>query len=325
MTRKALLALALATSLFAQKKDKKEEITQVLELPKDPPFVTTAPSRRLLFHVSPLSTNGLLSQQTRDAVKSLQRLNGGAQFVHIRAFVAGNGDVRRVPQIISDVLTDKHQPVPSISVVRSGGLSLENSQVVLEAVSLAKKDTNPASIDFAESGLVTAPEPGTPPRPLLEKALDQLAAKSPKALRVTCFVSTMDPGLVGMVTAKFPGAAVNVVMTQRGPYQALAACQSARQGTRPAEKLAFTGTRVAFGSQEKDAALAFQRLDKDLAEAGATPDSIVFTNIYPLSGQMAELSLKVRKSKSPIAMIPSEGVAAVEAGFAVDAIAVAGN
>lgn len=327
MTRRALLLLAVGIIAWGYQKPKKEELTQVLDLPKDPPFVASGPSRRLVFHVSPLSTNGLLSQQTKDAVKALQKLNGNAQFIHIRAFVAGNGDVRRVPQIISDVLTDKHQALPAISVIRAGGLSLENSQVVLEAVSLAKKDVNPGSIDFAESGAVTAPDVSAPARPLLDKALDQLAAKSPAAatLRVTCFVSSMDTNLTGVVSAKFPKAVVNVVKSQRGPYQGLAACQAVRQGEGPAGKLAFTGTRVAFGSEEKDARLAFQRLDKDLAEAGAAPDSVVFTNIYPLSGAMAELSKRLRPSKAPVAVILSEGVAAVEAGFAVDAVAVTGN
>ena len=72
---------------------------------------------------------------------------------------------------------------------------------------------------------------------------------------------------------------------------------------------------------EKDAVHAFDRLDKDLTAAGASPSNIVFTNIYPLSGSMAELSRKLRQSSSPIAVIPADGVAAVEAGFAVDSIA----
>ncbi len=318
--------LALATVTFAAKK-KPEEITQTLELPKDPPAVATGETRRLVFSVSPLSTKGLLSVQTKDAVKALLKATGNAQIVHIRAFVAGNGDVRRVPQIVSEALTEKRQMLPSISVVRAGALSLENAQVILEAVTLAKKDVNPTGLDFAESGTVTAPDPSSSPKPLLEKALDQLLAKAPASgtLQITCFVSTMGSeaaGMISAISARYPGAASNVVMTQRGPYQAFASCQAIRRGTRvTAPKLAFTGTRVAFGQQEKDANLAFQRLDKDLAEAGASATSVVFTNLYPLSGALAELARKLRQSASPIAVIPSEGVAAVEAGFAVDAIA----
>ena len=321
----AVALLAVAAAAGAQKK-KPEEITQTLELPKDPPAVASGETRKLVFHISPLSTKGLLSLQTKDAVKAILKLNGNARIVHIRAFVAGNGDVRRVPQIVSEALTEKKQMLPSISVVRTGGLSLDNSQVVLEAVSLAKKDVNPTGLDFAESGIVTAPDPSSSPKPLLEKALDQLTAKAPAAgtLQVTCFVSTMvdAAGMLSALSTRFPGAVTNVVMTQRSPFQAFAACQSIRRGTRvTSTKLAFTGTRVAFGQMEKDAVHAFDRLDKDLTEAGTSPSSVVFTNNYPLSGTMAELSRKLRQSASPVAVIPADGVAAVEAGFAVDAIA----
>lgn len=323
----ALLIALTCSSLAPAAKKKPEEITQTLELPRDPPFVVSGETRKLIFHVSPLTTKGLLSVQTKDAVKALLKLNGGAQLVHIRAFVAGNGDVRRVPQIVSEALTEKRQQLPSVSVIRAGGLSLDNSQVVLEAVSVGKKDVNPTGLDFQDSGPITAPDPSAPPRPLLEKALEQLLRKAPAAgaLQVTCFVSTMggDPqGLKSVVSTRYPGAAVNVVMTQRGPYQAFASCQAVRRGTRvTAPKLAFTGTRVAFGLQEKDAGLAFQRLDRDLTEAGASPTGVVFTNIYPLSRAMAELSRRLRPGTSPVAMVQVEGVAAVEAGFAVDAVA----
>ena len=66
---------------------------------------------------------GLLSQQTRDALKAILKANGGAPVVHIRAFVAGSGDLRRVAQIVSDVFGDKKMPLPSVSVVQVGGLA----------------------------------------------------------------------------------------------------------------------------------------------------------------------------------------------------------
>ena len=84
---------------FAAKKKNADDITQTLELPKDPPAVAVGETSRLVFHVSPLSAKGLLSQQTRDALKAILKANGGAPVIHLRAFVAGSGDVRRVPQI----------------------------------------------------------------------------------------------------------------------------------------------------------------------------------------------------------------------------------
>src|SRR5438874_391960 len=108
-------ALWLAASLPAKKKNP-DEVTQTLATPKEPPMVAIGETRRLVFHVSPLSGKGLLSQQTRDALKAILRLNGNLPVVHIRAFVAGSGDVRRVPQIVSEVFTDKKMPLPSVSL-----------------------------------------------------------------------------------------------------------------------------------------------------------------------------------------------------------------
>ena len=67
------LLLPSAALAAKKKKPKKEppEFTQVLELPKDPPQTVVVPTERLVFHVSPLSAKGLLSQQIRDAVKAL--------------------------------------------------------------------------------------------------------------------------------------------------------------------------------------------------------------------------------------------------------------
>src|ERR1700722_7170358 len=90
--------------------------TEPLKLPQDPPLVAVGETARLVFHVSPLSSQGLLSQQVRDALKAILKLNAGAPIVHIRAFSAGNGDVRRIPQIVSDVLGSKHGSLPSVSV-----------------------------------------------------------------------------------------------------------------------------------------------------------------------------------------------------------------
>ena len=110
------------------------------------------------------------------------------------------------------------------------------------------------------------------------------------------------------------------------PFQALAICEGVARGTRvAAAQLAFTGTRVAFGSEEKGAVLAFQRLDRDLSDVGAAPENIVFSHIYPLSTPIAGVARKLRPSTSPIAVIPFEGLAAIDAGFAVDAVASIGK
>ena len=178
--RAALLAVFCLAVAFGKKKNP-DDVTQTLDLPKDPPMVAIGETSHLVFHVSPLSPKGLLSQQTRDALKAILKANGGAPVVHIRAFVAGSGDLRRVPQIVSDVFGDKKMQLPSVSVVQVGGLPLENAQVVLEAVSAGKKEVNSGGLMFVEAQ--TAPS--------LEKSLDQLASRLGGAppLRVSCFVS----------------------------------------------------------------------------------------------------------------------------------------
>src|SRR3954454_18613121 len=90
---------ALLWSAPKKKKKNEEDVTQTLDEPKDPPLATIADSTRLTFFVSPLSARGLLSQQTRDALKSLLGQAHGSQIVKVRAFVAGSGDLRRVPAV----------------------------------------------------------------------------------------------------------------------------------------------------------------------------------------------------------------------------------
>jgi enamine deaminase RidA (YjgF/YER057c/UK114 family) len=306
----ALLSLA---AVYGAKKKNADDTTQTLDLPKDPPMVAIGETRRLIFNVSPLSTKGLLSQQTRDALKAILKMNGGVPVIHLRALVSGSGDLRRVPQIVSEMFTEKKLPLPSVSVVQAGALPLENAQVVLEAVSQAKKEVNADGLVFVEAQ----------PAASIESSLDQLAARlgGAVALRVSCFVSAI--GAPAAITARFPSAAVDLVQTQRTPAQSEASCEAVGRGRSiTVPKLAFTGTRVAIGADEKAAKLAFGRLDRDLSEAGSYPADIISTNIYPLSARIGELVRKVRSTSGAVTVIPFEGVASIDGSFAIDAVAV---
>ena len=104
-----ICVLVPALTLFGQEErkvkktvDGKEPVTQTLPLLKDPPPGIASETGALVFHVSALSSKGLLTQQVRDALKSLFNENHGAQIVKLRAFVAGSGDLRRVQTILSD-------------------------------------------------------------------------------------------------------------------------------------------------------------------------------------------------------------------------------
>ena len=302
--RIAILAVLFVAAAFAGKKNKEDE-TQVLELPKDPPMVAIGETSRLTFQVAPLSAKGLLSQQTREALKAILKANGGAQVVHVRAFVAGSGDLRRIPQIVSEVFTSKKMMLPSVSVILAGGLPLENAQVAIETVSVGKRDVNPDGLTFVEAA---SPD----------QLNSQLAGAAP--LKVTCFVSSLaDANAIG---ARFSSAAVDIVQTQRAPERPGTSCEAiARGGKVKAPRLAFSGTQVAFGSDDKAADLAFQRLERELSAAGVQQANTIQNRVYALSQRSGDLARKTYKGHNPLMLIPCEGVASLDGAFAVDAVA----
>src|SRR5215469_1603374 len=124
-SRKPLLLIAfvcLGALISWPAKKKKDDETQTLQLPKDLPNAAIGDTNRLTFYVTPLSAKGLLSQQVRDALKSLDRQDGDDTVLQIRAFVAGSGDLRRVRDLISETFTERRQPLPVVSIIQSGGL-----------------------------------------------------------------------------------------------------------------------------------------------------------------------------------------------------------
>jgi enamine deaminase RidA (YjgF/YER057c/UK114 family) len=305
--RIAILTAFFVAAVFAGKKRDPDGATQVLELPKDPPIIAIGVTSRLVFHVSPLSAKGLLSQQTRDALKAILKANGGAPVIHIRAFVAGSGDLRRVPQIVSEVFTAKRMPLPSVSVVLAGSLPLEDAQIEIEAVSEArdaKKDVNPNGLTFTEAA---------PP----DQLISRLAASTP--LQVTCFVSSLDSA--NALAARFPSAAVDIVQTQRTPARTDTRCEAVARGGKITPHLAFTGTQVAFGSDQKAAALAYKRLDQELTTAGISPADILETHVYALSERLGTLALNTRNNLTALTVVAFEGVASLDGSFAIDYIA----
>lgn len=368
MPRLALLALGCAVWIAigpaeAFKKKKKEDETQTLQVPKDPPGAVVAETRRLVFHVTPLSARGLLSQQVRDALKALFRLSGSSTVVKVRAFVAGSGDVRRVRDIVSESFTARQQAVPALSVIQVGALPLEGAQVLLESVEVGRKEVNDYGLVFISGQGASTNNPRDPVEPLAEKSLGALrtavkAAGSEPAdvLRVTCFLSSLDHGqqVRQLFAAEYPHAAFDYVQIQRAPVRAVAECEAVaklrwKTGTRlhllnpeglakspnysqialvSSPRVVLTGTQTSFGFQDSDARLAFQRLDKALEPFGASLHQAAMVHYYPLSQSLAEQVRRVRvefydQARPPAAtMLPFEGLPSMDAGFAVDAVAV---
>jgi enamine deaminase RidA (YjgF/YER057c/UK114 family) len=349
------LACALAAAaLAAQKKKNKEEITQTLQLPRELPGAVTGETSHLTFHVTPLSARGLLSAQVRDALKALLHDTGGNPVLKIRAFAAGSGDLRRVRDLVSEVFNDKRLPLPALSLVQSGGLPLEGAQVVLEGIAAGKKEVNPQGLVFVSAPVAISDSPLDPVAPLAAKSLEGLkgalktAGSEPAdVVRVTCFLSSLDnlAATRKLVDAEYPRAALNYVQTQRVPSRGLAACEAVARlrwntGTRmhfqPAEgepraalvaakHVVLTGTQVSYGYQEANSRLAFERLLKVLDASGVSGRDVAFAHYYPLAESIAAQVRQLRGTffGNPAgSMLLFEGLPGMDAGFAVDVVAV---
>ncbi len=367
MSRFLLVAAAAACGLAllawpAQRKKKKEEETQTLQLPKELPGAITGDTRRLTFFVTPASAKGLLSQQIRDALKALSHEAGSDTILKIRAFVAGSGDLRRVRDLVSEVFTDHKQPLPVLSLIRAGGLPLDGAQVVLEAIAAGRKEGNPNGLAFLSAQIATSDNPLDPVAGLtaksiagLRESLKTAGAEAGDVLRVTCFVSSLENLAASrqLVDSEFPRAARNWVQTERAPARAMAACEAVARthagggdrlkflnspgGTREngqsqiavvnAPHVVLTGTQESFGYEEKDARLAFERLEKVLGQSGVSSRDVAYVHYYPLSFGIATQVRKIRAEFFDNAHPPAgtlllfEGLPSMDAGFAVDVVA----
>jgi enamine deaminase RidA (YjgF/YER057c/UK114 family) len=358
-----LLAILLILSIAAaqskkKKKGKKgeEEITQTLPAIPDPPAAVTAETKRLVFHVAPLTSKGLLSQQTRDGLKSLWSANRGAVIVKIRAFVAGTGDLRRVPQIIAEEFVDKKLAVPAVSVIQVGALPMEGAQVQLESTAMTAKPVNTEGLAFFSGHAAPAPEASID---RLKNAAEKLGVDARAVSRTTCFLSNLDDGskLLTAARAAFPSTEIAVVQLQRIPGERVVECEAVgRLSSAPgaaakfvdpdqasknpaysqvalvnAEKLVFTGLQLGFGNTDQDAKLAFDRLAKVIEPLGGSLRRTVMSNFYPLTKSAADRMRAVRfnyydKENPPASTVMLfEGLASLDAAFAAEVITVAGS
>jgi len=318
------------------KDKKKKDETQTLPAPPELPSTVSAETNRLAFQVSPLSSRGLLSQQTRDALKSLLKTNHGT-IVKLRAFVAGSGDLRRVGELVGEIFTEKRQPLPALSVVQVGALPQEGAQVVIESTETDKKVVNPSGVAFLSG------QPAATVAESLAKLKGVLAAAGMQpsdVLIATCFVSSLDSQRDTQATmaAAFPGAALNYVQMQREPVTPAAACEARARLTKPAAsidsqaalistaELVITGTQLAFGAQDTDLKLAFDRLEKALAARSARLDHVAVSHLYVTSNGLATRVLAAHAARfgphpPSNTLLPVEGLPSLDAPLGIEVIA----
>jgi enamine deaminase RidA (YjgF/YER057c/UK114 family) len=359
-TRKALIyGLVPALALWGQEErkikkpvDAKEPVTQTLPLLKDPPPAIASETGALVFHVSPLSGKGLLSQQVRDALRNLFSENHGAQIVKLRAFVAGSGDLRRVQTLVSEIFTEHKLPLPVLSTIQAGGLPAEGAQVVIESIAAEKKIVNPNGLAFISGQQAKD----------VRSSIAQLqtaagaAGVEPKAvLRVTCFLGTLDDVAAAreLVRVAFPGSAANFIQLQRLVLEPAAECEAVgrpdRAPAKPvtlenpagltqnpnysqiavvnAPKIVFSGTQMAFGSKPADLRLAFDRLGKALEPLGVGYHDVFWSGVYPLTQPVADQVRALRfdyydRQRPPAStFLLFEGLPSLDATVAVEVIA----
>jgi enamine deaminase RidA (YjgF/YER057c/UK114 family) len=335
-----LLCLVLANGLQAQKRKPKKDVEpkpQALEVLPEPPEAVTVDTGRLSFLVSPLSSEGLLSRQVRDALKALVRNSRGASIVKVRAFVAGSGDLRRIKEIVADEFTERKLALPAVSTVQVGALPMVGAQVVIEAVTVEKKIVNPSGLAFASAS--DAKEPIAK----LQRSLASASVRPPDVLRLTCYLSSLDDvaAVRTAAAAVFPSAAMNFVQMQRLGLEPQIQCEAAgRMGSAPAAafamqngaalvnapKLVMTGTQLVFRDQEADFRLAYQRLGKALSSQGAALKDVVWAESYALTkpngAKLDAVERELLSQPHGGAAVQIEGLPSTDATAAVELIAI---
>ncbi|MEO8096108.1 MAG: hypothetical protein ABI811_00285 [Acidobacteriota bacterium] len=285
----------------------------------DSPGAISVITNNLVFHVSPLSGKGLLSQQVDDALKALDKANGAATLVKLRAFVAGTGDLRRVQSIVNDLFTARKLPLPAVTTLQTGALTLEGAQVVIESISEEKKSVNPSGLAFfaakeAASGVAAVA--------MLDAAMKTAGAVP---LRVTCFSDSLTEATAAQNAAAktFPKAAGSFLQSTRYTLGAMTACEGVGQASPSSTgaivrsaKVILTAPQLAFSETDADLQLAFDRLNKTLEPFAVTLKEAVFTNLYALTKAMADKALAMAGAGTSqvVEALPSlDGTMAVEA------------
>lgn len=281
----------------------------------DAPAAIAGVTSQLVFHTSPLSTKGLLSQQVEDALKALDKANGSATFLKLRAFVSGTGDLRRVQSIVSEYFAEKKLPLPVVTSVRVGSLVQPNAQVVIESISEDKKPTN--------DGLAFFPARKADSADAAVRALQSaMTSAGSTALRVTCFADSLSEAEAATAALQklMPKAASVSIQTTRYTLGSGVACEATGQGgpVRSA-KLVFTSAQLTAGELQLELQAAFDRIDRAVESLGIKRESAVQLNLYgvnmTVTGQADTIA-----GATPHSTIWVEGLTSIDATLAVEAI-----
>lgn len=313
-----------------------------------------AETARLQFHVAPLTTNGDVTAQVRQQMKSFR-----APLVHLRAFVVGTDRLAAARAAIEAELKQR-KAEPALTLVAVGALP-RGVLVALEAVTQTSKAINPHGLAFVSGQAGSTDTPVAQMLPLAEKAMRDLQSVHQAAgvvatdvQRVTCLATSLQDveAVEKLVKATFPQATTSFVQLQRAPVRGVIECETVarlRSAVNEPLKFAFTealpkspnfshvalvgAKRVVFsgahsaGGQEAEAQQTFAALAQALATAGASIKQVAMSSLFPVSQAAADLVRKTRFNFYDPARPPASTMMIFEgltdnAAFAVDVVAV---
>ena len=216
------------------------------------PAATTGAAQQLVFNVSPPSPKGLLSQQVEDAIKALDKANGNATFLKLRAFVAGNGDLRRVQAIVTELFTARKWPLPALTTVQVGSLLQEGVQVMIESISEEKRPVNTNGLTFVPA------IDGASGAEAVAALAQRLGTATP--LRITCFADSQAEAEAARNAAmqKFPKTPGVFLQSTRYTLGTAASCEGVMAGGNSG-KLMLAATQITFGEETADLQLEIGR------------------------------------------------------------------
>ncbi|MGA2216111.1 MAG: hypothetical protein ABSH31_22755, partial [Bryobacteraceae bacterium] len=88
-------------------------------------------------------------------------------------------------------------------------------------------------------------------------------------------------------------------------------------------QVVITGTQLAFGTQDGDFKLAFQRLEKTLAAFKTRFDRVVMAHLYVTASGLSSRVLAIQSAQpGAMTLIPLESLPSLDALFGIDVIAV---
>ena len=353
------LACGLGLLAFPQKKDETQTLQLPRDLPTavegDPRnftfHVTPLSAKGLLTRQVRDALSALVHQATGDTILKIRAfVAGSGDARRVRDLVSEfSTDYKQALPVLSLVQAGG-LPLEGAQVVLEG-IAVGKKEVSRYGLALVS-----AQSAWSESPLDAVEPLAAKSLGALREAVKAAGSDPADVTRVTCFLSSLD-GLDAtrkLVAGDFPGAAANFVQTERAPARALAACEAVARLRREvgaplavlnpeglpreagqsqvalvgASKVVLSGSQVSFGFAEADARLAFERLEKSLEQAGASTRGVAFAEYYALSAGIAEQVRKVRgeffdAARPPAGSLePVEGLPAMDAGFAIDVVAV---